>query len=459
MASAAKFASRGEELRELRERFLPRGITASHPIFAARALGSQLWDVDGNVYIDFAGGIGVLNVGHNHPRIIRAIEEQLESLTHSAFQVAMYEPYLRLAERLCGIAPGDGPKKAIFFSTGAEAVENAVKIARAHTGRPALISFSNSFHGRTLLGLSLTGTAAPYKQNFGPFAPEIYRAPYPYEYHGWTSELAIGALEDLFASEVSPDRVAAVIIEPVLGEGGFVPAPRPFLRELRRITEAHGILLIADEIQSGYGRTGRMFAIEHSGVVPDLMAVAKSIAAGLPLSGVVGRAEVMDAPDPGGLGGTYGGNPVACAAGLAVLQVMEEEGLVARAATLGSLLEERLGEWGRRHPIVGDVRVLGAMAGIELVRDRGSREPATGEAARVIDECRRHGLLALRAGQAHNVIRTLMPLSIPDAMLDEGLETLEAAIAAASRTLNAAAGRRLSRAVPATDRGGRPSDE
>jgi 4-aminobutyrate aminotransferase / (S)-3-amino-2-methylpropionate transaminase / 5-aminovalerate transaminase len=341
----------------------------------------------------------------------------------------MYESYLRLAERLCALAPGDGPKKAIFFSTGAEAVENAVKIARAHTGRPAVISFHGGFHGRTLLALTLTGSVIPYKQNFGPYATEIYQVPYPYEYRGWSSEKALASLNELFESAVAPQRVAAVIIEPVLGEGGFVPAPAAFMRGLRALTEQHGIMLIVDEIQSGFGRTGKFFAIEHSGVAPDLVTVAKSLAAGFPLSGVVGRAEVMDAPGPGGLGGTYGGNPVACAAGLAVLDVMRDERLPERAARIGSVVEERMRSWASEHQLVGDVRVMGAMAGMELVRDRKTKTPADTETAQVLVLARERGLILLRSGMHHNVIRTLMPLTIPDDQLDEGLDIIGSALA------------------------------
>src|SRR3989449_6356356 len=315
----------------LRAKYVPRGITSAHPVTVDRAQGSEIWDISGKRYIDFAGGIGVMNVGHAHPRVMKAVHEQLERATHTSFQVVQYESYLRLAERLCDLARGAGPKKAIFFSTGAEAIENAVKIARAATGRPAVISFRGSFHGRTLLALSLTGSVQPYKQNFGPYAPEVYQTPFPYEYRGWNSAAALAGLDDLFASEVPADRVAAIIVEPVLGEGGFVPAPREFLQGLRAVTEKHGIVLIVDEIQTGFGRTGKFFAIEHSGVEPDLMTVAKSLAAGFPLSAVVGRAEVMDAPDPGGLGGTYGGNPIACAAGLAVMDIMRDERLPQRA--------------------------------------------------------------------------------------------------------------------------------
>jgi 4-aminobutyrate aminotransferase/(S)-3-amino-2-methylpropionate transaminase len=417
------------ELQALRERYIPRGIATAHSLIAERAQGSELWDVDGRRYIDFAGGIGVLNVGHNHPRVMAAVQAQLERITHTSFQVLMYESYLRLAARLSELAPGDGPKKAIFFSTGAEAVENAVKIARAHTGRPAVISFRGGFHGRTLLALGLTGSVSPYKQDFGPYPAELYQAPFPYEYRGWSTERALASLEDVLASQVSPQRVAAVIIEPVLGEGGFVPAPPEFLRALRTLTERHSILLVADEIQTGFGRTGRLFAMEHSGVTPDLIVVAKSLAAGFPLSAVVGRAEVMDAPGPGGLGGTYGGNPVACAAGLAVLDVIHDEKLSERAAWIGSVVEERMQSWARDHQIVGDIRVMGAMAGMELVVDRKTKEPADGQTAHLLALARERGLILLRSGSHHNVIRTLMPLTIPEEQLEEGLEVLGFALA------------------------------
>ena len=420
--------STSAELTELRSKYIPRGITTAHPVIVDRAQGSELWDLDGKRYVDFAGGIGVMNVGHAHPRVMDAVRAQLERATHTSFQVVAYESYLRLAERLCEVAPLPGPKKAIFFSTGAEAIENAVKIARAHTGRPAVISFRGSFHGRTLLALSLTGSVSPYKQNFGPYAAEVYQSPFPYEYRGWNTDRALASLESLFESDVSPKRVAAVIIEPVLGEGGFVPAPSDFLRRLRELTKRHDILLIADEIQSGFGRSGKFFAIEHSGVQPDLVTVAKSLAAGFPLSGVVGRADVMDAPEPGGLGGTYGGNPVACAAGLAVMDVMRDEKLPERAVRIGSVVEERMQSWAKEHDLVGDVRVVGAMAGMELVRDRGTKEPADKEAAAILAAARDKGLILLRAGTHHNVIRTLMPLTIPDEHLHEGLDILGSAL-------------------------------
>ena len=413
---------------ELRAKYVPRGITSAHPITAARARGSELWDVSGKRYVDFAGGIGVMNVGHAHPRVMKAVREQLENATHTSFQVVHYESYLRLAERLCEVAPIKGASKAIFFSSGAEAIENAVKIARAATGREAVISFRGGFHGRTLLALSLTGSVQPYKQDFGPYAAEVYQTPFPYAYRGWTTEAALADLDNLLESEVAPKRVAAIVIEPVLGEGGFVPAPLDFLRRLRDLCDQHGILLIADEIQTGFGRTGKFFAIEHSGVQPDLVTVAKSLAAGLPLSAVVGRADVMDAPDPGGLGGTYGGNPVACAAGLAVMDIMRDEKLPERAARIGSVVEERMQSWAQEHELVGDVRVVGAMAGMELVRSRSTKEAADKETAKLLAVAREKGLIILRCGVHHNVVRTLMPLTIPDEQLEEGLDILGAAL-------------------------------
>jgi len=418
------------ELADLRAKYVPRGITSAHPVTVDRAQGSEIWDISGKRYIDFAGGIGVMNVGHAHPRVMKAVREQLDRATHTSFQVVHYESYLRLAERLCEVAPIDGPKKAIFFSTGAEAIENAVKIARAATGRPAVISFRGGFHGRTLLALSLTGSVQPYKQDFGPYATEIYQTPFPYAYRGWTTEAAMADLENLLESEVSPKRVAAIVIEPVLGEGGFVPAPLDFMRSLRELCDRHGMLLIVDEIQTGFGRTGKFFAIEHSGVQADLITVAKSLAAGFPLSAVVGKAQVMDAPDPGGLGGTYGGNPVACAAGLAVMDVMRDEKLPERAARIGSVVEERMQSWAADHKLIGDVRVVGAMAGMELVRDRVTKEPADKETAKIIATAREKGLIILRCGVHHNVIRTLMPLTIPDELLEEGLDMLGASLGA-----------------------------
>jgi 4-aminobutyrate aminotransferase/(S)-3-amino-2-methylpropionate transaminase len=423
-------ASRNQALWQLRERYVPRGVAQAHPVFVARAEGARLWDVDGREYLDFAGGIGVMNVGHGHPRVLQAVRAQLERFTHACFQVTPYETYVRLAERLSALAPGSFPKKTIFLTTGAEAVENAVKIARTHTGRPAVVALTHSFHGRTLLGMSLTGKASYYKQNFGPFAPEIYHAPAPYPYRGVSDGLALEGLEELFRTQVDPERVAALILEPVLGEGGFIPLSPAYLKEVRRITEAHGVLLVADEIQSGFGRTGKMWAIEHSGVVPDLITFAKSVAAGLPLSGVVGRAEVMDAPRPGGLGGTYAGNPLACAAGLAVLDVFAEEGLLERAEALGKVLWAGLKRLQERFPQVGEVRGLGPMVALELVRDRLSKEPAPELAQAVLEAARDQGLILLKAGMFGSVLRILVPLVATLEEAEEGLRRLEAAMEA-----------------------------
>jgi 4-aminobutyrate aminotransferase/(S)-3-amino-2-methylpropionate transaminase len=423
-------ASRNQALWQLRERYVPRGVAQAHPVFVARAEGARLWDVDGREYLDFAGGIGVMNVGHGHPRVLQAVRAQLERFTHACFQVTPYETYVRLAERLSALAPGSFPKKTIFLTTGAEAVENAVKIARAHTGRPAVVALTHSFHGRTLLGMSLTGKASYYKQNFGPFAPEVYHAPAPYPYRGVSDGLALEGLEELFRTQVDPERVAALILEPVLGEGGFIPLSPEYLRAVRQITEAHGILLVADEIQSGFGRTGKMWAIEHSGVVPDLITFAKSVAAGLPLSGVVGRAEVMDAPRPGGLGGTYAGNPLACAAGLAVLDVFAEEGLLERAEALGKALWAGLRRLQERFPQVGEVRGLGPMVALELVRDRLSKEPAPELAQAVLEAARDQGLILLKAGMFGSVLRILVPLVATLEEAEEGLRRLEAAMEA-----------------------------
>lgn len=421
--------TRTAELIHLREQHVPRGVATSHPIVAVRGEGSRLWDVDGNEYIDFVGGIGVLNVGHNHPRVVQAIKAQLEQLTHICFQVAMYEPYIRLAQRLNDAMPGEGAKKTILFTSGAEATENAIKIARAATNRPGVIAFNNSFHGRTLLGMSMTGKTRPYKQNFGPFAPEVYHTPYPYLYRGWTTERALAALDEVFETHIAPDRVAAIIIEPVLGEGGFVPAPAEFLQELRRITAQHGILLIADEIQSGFGRTGKLYAIEHSGVEPDMITFAKSVAGGVPLSGVTGRAEIMDAPAPGGLGGTYAGNPLACAAGLAVFDVFEEDNLLERGQAIGRRLMDAFCDYQRRFPQIGDVRGIGPMLAMEFVADRETKAPAPELVTQVIDVARARGLLLLKAGLYANVIRVLVPLVATDRDIDDALRALEGALA------------------------------
>lgn len=423
--------SRNQALLELRQKVVPHGVSQVHPVVADKALGGKIWDVDGREYLDWVGGIGVLNVGHNHPKVVRAVREQLERFCHTCFQVTAYEPYIRLAEKLCQSAPGDFEKKAFFVTTGAEATENAIKIARASTGRSAVIAFRHSFHGRTLMGMTLTGKAQPYRQNFGPFAPEVYHAPYPYEYRGVDTQAALEGLQELFDTEVSPERVAALIIEPQLGEGGFVPAPAEFLRSLRALTQKHGIVLIDDEIQTGIGRTGKFWAIEHAGIEPDLICFAKSIGGGLPIAGVLGRAEIMDAPLPGGLGGTFAGNPLACAAGLAVLEVFAEEGLLERGQRLGGILHEGFRKLQTRFPHIGDVRGLGPMAAIEIVQDPSTKESDPVLTHRVFEAAREQGLLLMKAGMYSNVIRCLVPLVVSEAEVHKGLEILEQSFEAA----------------------------
>jgi 4-aminobutyrate aminotransferase/(S)-3-amino-2-methylpropionate transaminase len=420
--------TRTGDLLERRSLAVARGVSAAHPLFVARAEGARLWDVEGREFVDFAGGIGVLNLGHRHPAIVEAVRAQLDAFTHTCFQVGMYEGYVAVAERLNALAPGDFPKKTLLLTTGAEATENAVKIARAATGRPAVIAFSYGYHGRTLLALSMTGKVNPYKQNFGPFAPEIYQAPYPDAARGYDTERALAALAELFETRVGPERVAAFIIEPVLGEGGFVPAPFDFLRELRRLADKHGILLIADEIQTGFGRTGTMFAIEQAGVVPDLLTFAKSVAGGLPLSGVVGRADVVDAVEPGGLGGTYAGNPLACAAALATLDLFEGADVLAQAERLGRAVRARLEELARAYPRhVTGVRGLGAMLALAFADEPGSG--AASLASRVVAAAFEEGLVALTAGPKASVLRILVPLVASDEDLRLGFEALERACA------------------------------
>ncbi len=412
-----------------RDQFVPRGIVTAHPLVIDRAQGSELWDVDGKRYLDFVGGIGVLNIGHNHPNVVKAVQTQLTKVSHACFQVVAYKPYVDLAKRLCELVGGDVPHKAIFFTSGAEAIENAVKIARAHTQRSAVIAFRGGFHGRTLLGTTLTGMSQPYKQNFGPFAPEIFHTPYPNEYRGVTSEMALAALHELLATQVAADRVAAIIIEPVQGDGGFLPAPAAFLQELRALTEKHGIVLILDEIQTGFGRTGKWFGFEHSGIKPDLVTVAKSLAGGLPLSGVVGRADIMDAPLPGGMGGTYGGNALSCAAALAVIDTYEEENLVARGDLLGERLRNGLLKLQARYPRIGDVRGIGFMVAMELVKDDAERSPDADLAQQLIDQARVGGLLVIKCGVYRNVMRFLAPLVTTEAQIDEALTILDGALA------------------------------
>lgn len=419
-----------ESLLARRNRALPRGLATAMPVFAARTANAELWDIDGRRYIDFAAGIAVLNVGHRHPAVVKAAREQLELFTHTAFQVVGYESYIALAEKLNALAPIEGDAKSVFFSTGAEAVENAVKIARVATGRSAVIAFSGAFHGRTLMTLALTGKASPYKLGFGPMPPEVFHAPFPAEYRGVTGAQSLAALNMLFQSDVPADRVAAIIIEPVQGEGGFTPAPDGFLRELRDLCSRQGIVMIVDEIQTGFGRTGKMFAIEHSGVRPDLITVAKSLAGGFPLSGVIGRAELMDKAAPGGLGGTYAGSPVSCAAALATLQVIEDEDLPARAMSLGERVTARLREFEARADLrpIGHIRGRGAMIAFDLLQARGSNDADPTATKAVVQHAHELGLIILTCGGHGEAIRLLFPLTIPDNLLDEGMALLERAL-------------------------------
>ena len=416
-----------------RDAAVPRGVASAAPIYAKYAENAELWDVEGNRFIDFVGGIGVLNTGHRHPKVIAAAKAQEDHYTHTSFQVVPYGPYIDLAERLNALAPGDAPKKTLLVTTGAEAVENAVKIARAATGRPGVIAFTGAYHGRTLLTLGMTGKVSPYKKGVGPFPADVFRAPFPSARDGITVDDAITGLKNLFLTDAEPSRVAAIIIEPVLGEGGYTPVPFEMMQQLRAICDEHGILLIADEVQAGFGRTGTWFAIEHSGVVPDLITVAKSMAGGYPLAGVIGRADIMDAMEPGGLGGTYGGNPVACAAALAAIEAIEEEGLLARSTAMGETFKTRLAEIGARSAPYRfwDIRGLGAMVAVEFVTDFETGTPDAAFTKRVIAHALNRGLLLLSCGMHGNALRVMVPLTASDAIVDEGLAILEAAVIAA----------------------------
>lgn len=409
-----------------------RGVGIAHNVYAVNAENAELWDADGKRYVDFAGGIAVLNTGHRHPKVMAAVAAQMERFTHTCFQVAPYEPYIELAERLNALAPIEGPAKTIFLTTGAEALENAIKIARAATGRPGVITFAGGFHGRTLLTMAMTGKVLPYKKNFAPMPAEIYHAPFPFEAFGISVADSLRAIEILFRADIEPSRVAAIVIEPVQGEGGFIPAPTELLAGLRRLCDLHGIMLVADEVQTGFGRTGKMFAMEHSGVKPDLMTIAKSLAGGFPLSGVIGRAAVMDAPDPGGLGGTYAGNPLACVAALAVLDVIEEENLIERANTLGATMTARLHRIAARNDVapITAIRGPGAMVAFDIVRERGGDEPDADRTKQVLARARENGLILLSCGINFNTIRLLVPLTVSDAVLEDGLAALEQALAA-----------------------------
>jgi 4-aminobutyrate aminotransferase/(S)-3-amino-2-methylpropionate transaminase len=425
-----------------RQAAIPRGISHATPVFVASADGSHLTDVDGNVFLDFAGGIGVMNVGHSDPAVVDAIKRQAERFTHTCFSVAPYEGYVSLAERLAALTPGSFAKKALFVNSGAEAIENAVKIARHATGRPGVLCFEDAFHGRTLLALSLTSKVSPYKLGFGPFASDAVRVPYAYCYRCAYEETfpgcafaCVSALEDHFKRYADPQTIAAVVVEPVLGEGGFVVPPLGYLSQLVTVCRRHGMLLIADEVQTGFGRTGRMFACEHEGIEPDLLVTAKSLGGGLPLAAVIGRAELMDGPAEGGLGGTYAGNPLACAAAHAVLDRFESGELLQRSEAIGVRVEARARAWSQQFGIVGDVRRRGAMVGVELVRNRETKEPAKHETDEIIRMACERGVLLIAAGTCGNVVRFLTPLVISDDELDEGLEVMTACLAAvASQT-------------------------
>jgi 4-aminobutyrate aminotransferase / (S)-3-amino-2-methylpropionate transaminase / 5-aminovalerate transaminase len=421
---------RSLEILERERKAVAAPLIVHAPVVVREAHGATITDVDGNTFLDFVGGVGVLNVGHNHPRVVEAIQEQSEHFLHTDYTVVPYEGYVTLAERLTAIAPISGEVRAAFFNAGTEAVENAVKLARLATGRSGVIVFEGAFHGRTLLSLTMTSRTEPYKKGLGPFAPEVYRAPFPNAYRGPDPETALAALERMLVTHVAPESVAAIVFEPEQGEGGFIPAPASFVRGLRELCDLHGIVLVADEVQTGFGRTGRMFAMEHFDVEPDLVVVAKSIAGGLPLSGVLGRAEIVDRAHEGAIGGTFIGNPVALAAALAVLDIFEEEELVARAMTIGATISARMRGWQERWSEIGDVRGLGSMLAIELVSDAEAKTPAPELTGAVIDEALRRGLLLLKAGVFGNCIRVLCPLTISDAELDEGLSVWEDALAA-----------------------------
>ncbi len=421
-----------ESLKSRRDEACPVGLPSKSGIYAARAKGAELWDVEGKRYIDFIGGIGVLNVGHAHPKVVEAIKKQSESFIHTAFGIAQYESYVEVCEKLNRIAPGPTKKKTALFNSGAEAVENAVKFARQITGRPGVIAFSGAFHGRTLLATTLTGKSKPYKVGFGPYVPAIFHAEYPDSYHGVTVADALASVDHIFKTMINSNEVAAMIVEPVQGEGGFNPAPKEFLQGLRKKCDDNGILLIADEIQSGMGRTGKYFAFESAGVEPDFLCVAKSIAAGLPLSALVGKAELMDKVVPGSMGSTYGGNPVACAAALAVFDIFETEGLLQRATEIGERTAKRWNALKAKHKnVIGDVRQVGGMVAVEFVKDGDAKQPNGDLAGAILTEARSRGLIMTTAGAYAQCLRSLVPLVISNDLLDEGLDIFDAAAEAA----------------------------
>ena len=422
--------SSNSALLERRKNAVPRGVAHATPLFASRAENAEIWDADGTRYVDFAGGIAVLNTGHRHPKVLAAVREQLGLYTHTAFQVMPYEPYIEVCERLNARSPIGGANKTILFTTGAEATENAVKIARAATGRSGVIAFSGAFHGRTMLAMAMTGKVVPYKNRFGPLPSEIYHVPFPVEHQGITVERALEAIQFLFKADIEPQRVAAIIIEPVQGEGGFNIAPPELMRALRALCDQHGILLIADEVQTGFGRTGKLFGMEHYDVEADIITTAKSLGGGFPISAITGRAAIMDAVDPGGLGGTYAGSPVACAAALAVMDVIDSENLLDRSNVIGARIKGRLEAMRRRNdlPPIDAIRGLGGMVAFELFKERGTYEPDGERTKAVTTQAAKEGLILLSCGVYGNVIRILVPLTASDAIVDEGLDKLEQAL-------------------------------
>jgi len=423
---------KSKALMDRRNAAVARGPYHSTPVFVAKAEGAVLEDVDGNRFIDFAGGIGCLNIGQRAPGVVAALREQIDEFLHVCFSVTPYESYIAVAEKLNALAPGNFPKKSVLVNSGAEAVENAIKIARAYTKRPAVICFEDAFHGRTLMAMTLTSKPHPYKAGFEPLATDVYRIPFAYSYRsaaGTTVDEFAHHLEDAFKRHVAAENVAAVIAEPVLGEGGFVVPPRGYFAALHKICKKHGILFIADEVQSGIARTGKWFACEHFGLEPDLLISAKSLGGGMPLAAVTGRAEVMDAPGVGGLGGTFGGNPLSCVAALATIETIEKEGLLVRSMELGKRFEERARSWQKKWELVGEVRGLGGMCAIELVRDARTKEPADTETKELSKYCYEHGLINITAGTYGNVMRILVPLVVTDAQFDEGMDVLEAGVA------------------------------
>ncbi|MCY8520569.1 4-aminobutyrate--2-oxoglutarate transaminase [Bacillus atrophaeus] len=435
MSQTTKQMRTSAEWQQKRDQFVSKGVSNGNRSLAVKGEGAVLYDLDGRRFVDFAGAIGTLNVGHSHPKVVEAVKRQTEELIHPGFNVMMYPSYIELAEKLCGLAPGEHDKKAIFLNSGAEAVENAVKIARKYTKRQGVVTFTRGFHGRTNMTMSMTSKVKPYKFGFGPFAPEVYQAPFPYYYQkpaGMSDEsyddFIIQSFHDFFVATVAPETVACVVMEPVQGEGGFIIPSKRFVQHIADFCKQHGIVFVADEIQTGFARTGTYFAIEHFDVVPDLITVSKSLAAGLPLSGVIGKAEMMDAAAPGELGGTYAGSPLGCAAALAVLEIIEHEGLNERSEEIGRIIEERALEWKKEHAFIGEIRRLGAMAAVEIVKDPETREPDKAKAAAIAAYANDNGLLLLTAGINGNIIRFLTPLVITDEQLKEGLDIIEAGL-------------------------------